>query len=40
MDIKNIILIVGVTVSGFIALLLNENSIDENWMVHCLSCIG
>tara|TARA_B100001778_G_scaffold188386_1_gene155141 strand:- start:304 stop:426 length:123 start_codon:yes stop_codon:yes gene_type:complete len=40
MDVKNIILIVGVTAAGFTALLLNENSIDENWMVHCLSCIG
>ncbi len=40
MDVKNIILIISVAVSGFTALFLNENSIDENWMVHCLSCIG
>jgi len=40
MDVKNLVLIVIAAVSGFIVLLVNENSIDENWMVHCLSCIG
>ena len=40
MDVKSLVLIVIAAVSGFIALLVNENNIDENWMVHCLSCIG
>tara|TARA_Y100000992_G_C21200975_1_gene460419 strand:- start:185 stop:307 length:123 start_codon:yes stop_codon:yes gene_type:complete len=40
MTLKSISLMILIGLAGFLALLFNENLVNENWMVHCLSCIG
>jgi len=40
MSLKNTSFLLITATLGFIALLNIENSVNENWMVHCLSCIG
>tara|TARA_B100001109_G_C18415565_1_gene268409 strand:- start:151 stop:321 length:171 start_codon:yes stop_codon:yes gene_type:complete len=40
MKVKNVSLIVIVAIAGFTLLLVNESQLNENWLVHCLSCIG
>ena len=38
--VKNASFIVILALVGFTLLLVNENQLNENWFVHCLSCIG
>jgi len=40
MNLKSTTLLAFLIILGFIGLFMNESQVSENWMVHCLSCIG